>query len=530
MKKIFIMFPCLLLTAWLILFPAGSPASSSDEPKKIAILPFQIHADRDLAFLQEGILDMLASRLAWKDRVEVLEKGVVRAAVSGVEGPLDPDLAIQIGHVLEVDYVILGSLTVFGESVSMDAKILDVGSADILMTAFDQSRGMDMVIPTINQFAEDINAKITGKKTPQMFEAFPSQADRGESALIRSGPESHGGGALRAPSFVQRFKIEIRGLDVGDLTGDGKNEVVLIDKTTVLIYKWGERSLVPFQSLKGSWSPNYVYVSVADLDGNGRSEIYVSNLSSAGADSLVLEWDGAQFKDLMGRQPWLLRVVDLPFRGKTLLGQKRSSEGNYFGDVHTLERKGNSLVSTGALKLPRHANVFNFIQSDLEGKGAVYTVMLDPYEKLNMFNEGGERIWRADEYYGGSLCYMEWMDPRRNDMTDTARRVFLPSPLLFFDINGDGKREVVVCQNQAKDARIFDDFRWFGSGRVLFMAWDGIGLSTEYTSQKLSGTVVGYQIADLNGDGRMNMIVASVTNESYFVGRPQSRVVIYDLD
>ena len=31
--------------------------------------PFEINAEKDLTFLQEGILDMLGSRLAWRDRV-----------------------------------------------------------------------------------------------------------------------------------------------------------------------------------------------------------------------------------------------------------------------------------------------------------------------------------------------------------------------------------------------------------------------------------------------------------------------------
>jgi len=210
----------------------------------------------------------------------------------------------MIGKALGADYVILGSLTVFGDSVSIDAKILDVAKSDELVTAFDQSKGMDGVIPTVNQFAEDINAKIMGKEIYRPGRVYEREEKEG-GALIAVGEKA--GGSGQKPSFVQRFKLEIRGLDVGDLDGDGKNEVVIIDRDTVYVYKWRKNRLFQFKAIKETWASNYIYVSVADLDGNGRAEIYVSNLSTT-VSSLILEWDGGKFKEIS-------RGRDLAFPG-----------------------------------------------------------------------------------------------------------------------------------------------------------------------------------------------------------------------
>lgn len=60
----------LLVSFILVLFTA-SP-SFSEEPKKLAIIPFTMNSDRDLNFLREGIMDMLSSRLAWKGRLDVI--------------------------------------------------------------------------------------------------------------------------------------------------------------------------------------------------------------------------------------------------------------------------------------------------------------------------------------------------------------------------------------------------------------------------------------------------------------------------
>ncbi|MCG6880876.1 MAG: FG-GAP-like repeat-containing protein [Deltaproteobacteria bacterium] len=475
-------------------------------------------------------MDMLSSRLAWKDKLKIIEKGVVKKELATVSGPMNEAKALEIGKKLEADFVIFGSLTVFGESVSLDAKILDVKKSEVLITAYDQSKGMDGVIPTVNQFAENINAKIMGKDLPYQ-EAKPresAQQPGGPGALVNAGKDASG--SYSKPSLVQRFKLEVRGLDVGDLDGDGKNEIVLIDKTSVYVYKWEKKGPYLFKVVEGSWSPNYIYITVADLDGNGKSEVYVCNLTATDAGSLVLEWNGSEFKEIMHGQTWLIRATDLPGKGKVLLGQRRDPEGNYLGGVHILKRQGNDLASVGTLNLPRHSTVFNFVQSDLSGNGSVSTVLLGPYEHLQVYNATGERLWKSDDYFGGSLVYMEYSDPNFNRQAHTAKRLFIPSPIFITDVNGDGKNELMVCQNHSKTGRIFDDFRWFGSGRVHFMDWDEAGLVSRFTSQKLSGTVVGYQVADVDGDGLKELVVANVTSESYFVGLPKSRLVVYDLE
>ena len=514
-----------ILTVLFILILVGVPSHADESPKKIAIFPFTMNADRDLNFLRAGIVDMLSSRLAWKGKVEVIEEEAVKKEGASIPGPLNKKKALMIGKALGADYVILGSLTVFGDSVSIDATILDVAKSDEVVTAFDQSKGMDGVIPTVNQFAEDINAIIMGKELSRPGRVYAREEKEG-GALLAVGERASP--SAQKPSFVQRFKLEIRGLDVGDLDGDGKNEVVIIDRNTVYVYKWRKKRLFQFKAIEKTWASNYIYVSVADLDGNGRAEIYVSNLSAT-VSSLVLEWDGGKFKEIAGRESWLFRVVDLPGQGKTLVGQKREVDGTYRGHVQILTRKGDDFVSTGPLNLSRYGNVFNFVKNDLTGKGTVYTTMLGPYEHLLVYDQKGERLWKSDDYFGGALTFMVDKTTEINRMVDTGVRIFIPSPIFLYDINGDGKQEIVVCKNESKVARIFGDLRWFGSGRVLFMDWDGVALTSQWTSRKLSGTVVGYQVADLDSNGLKELVIASVTSESYFVGLPKSTLVVYDL-
>jgi hypothetical protein len=496
-----------------------SPISFAKGPKKVAIVPFAMHADRDLTFLQEGIMDMLASRLAWKGEVQILEKGQVKKQVAQSEGPMDRARALDVGRALKADYVIFGSLTVFGESVSLDARILDVPGAEELMTAFKQTKGMDEVIPTVNQFAMDINEKIMGRSIAPAVAvaAAVPETPKGPGGLAAMGEDFKGEGL----GTVQRFKVQIVSLDAGDVDGDGKNELVFVDKTKVYIYKWKEKAFALFKTIGGGWSAEYINVSVADLDRNGKAEIYVSSMASNSVSSLVLEWDGNAFREIVKGQTWLLRVIDMPGQGKTLVGQKRYVGGRFTGEVQFLKREGNGLVPAGPVDLPRHANVFNFAIADLEGNGMKNTVLLDSSDYLRLYDPGKEEVWRSDEYYGGSLTFIE---------TDIEKNYyFISAPIYITDVDEDGKQEVMICKNRSASGRITARFRYYTSGALHFLTGDQAGLSLKWTTKKASGPIVGYRVADLDHDGLQELVIASVTKEAKMLIKPQSQIVVYDL-
>ena len=517
--KIRLLAGLLLSSAALFLAVSHSAAKT---PKRVAILPFTMNADRDLGFLQEGIIDMLASRLAWKGEVEVLEKVLVKKKASQVKGALNREKAFMIGKDLQADYVIFGSLTVFGESVSIDAKILDVAKAEELITAFSQTKGMDEVIPTVNRFAADVNEKIMGRViSPTVTAAAGApEGPKGPSGLVPAGESFQGKGA----GHVQRFKTEIISMDVGDVDGDGKNELVFINRDTVLVYKWTKETFALFRSIKGGWGAHYVYVSLADLNKNGAAEIYVSSLGQSDVDSVVLEWQGGNFKTIAKGQPWFYRVVDIPGKGRTLVGQGRKTGGFYHGDVFFLKWEGSRLVSTDALALPKRGNVFNFLFADFGGGGKGSTVLLDESDYLKLFVRGGEEVWRSDGYFGGTVTHMA------TDDTTSELWKFFPSPIYLTDVDEDGEPEVMVCRNRAKTGgRFFDRVRNFSSGALHFMTWDKVGLSTKWTSQKQPGPIVGYRVADVDHDGLMELVIASVTREDHVMGKPRSQIVMYDL-
>jgi TolB-like protein len=108
-------------------------------PKRIALLPFTINADKDLSFLKGGIFEMLTSRLSKSGQVEVLSKAPVEAAIYSIvkSKAINETSARRIGTRLDADFVLFGSLTILGNNVSIDAKMVDVSDHKQTMIFFD---------------------------------------------------------------------------------------------------------------------------------------------------------------------------------------------------------------------------------------------------------------------------------------------------------------------------------------------------------------------------------------------------------
>lgn len=151
---------------------------AADRPLKILVLPFKINAAQDLTYVQEGILDMIGSRLTWEGRIVILERIVARQAFEQVQGRINDQTARELGLKTGANYVLYGSLTVVGQSISLDAKIISQLEKKPGLAVHAQSENFDGIIPKVNAFVEDINDKIfertaqpvyTAKKEPPRF-------------------------------------------------------------------------------------------------------------------------------------------------------------------------------------------------------------------------------------------------------------------------------------------------------------------------------------------------------------------------
>jgi len=136
------------------------PAAAAGQSVRVAVMPFQIFAAEDYASLQKGIMDMLTARLTLPGQVTVIDPLTTAMAAEQSRNLTGDSLAKSVGAELKADYILSGSMTVFGKSVSIDAKMISVTGAERPMTFFKQAQGLGQVIPQIDSLARDIENQV----------------------------------------------------------------------------------------------------------------------------------------------------------------------------------------------------------------------------------------------------------------------------------------------------------------------------------------------------------------------------------
>ena len=85
-------------------------SSAAEAPKRIALLPFKINAEKDLSFLRDGIYDMLTSRLTVPGKVQVISRSDAENIFETITGSVDEATAREIGTKTGLKYVYTGNV------------------------------------------------------------------------------------------------------------------------------------------------------------------------------------------------------------------------------------------------------------------------------------------------------------------------------------------------------------------------------------------------------------------------------------
>lgn len=533
----------LILLIFLSLAVSGSVEAKGE--KTVAVLPFAIHSSENIDYVRQGIWDMLSSRITIADKIEVISKDVVLQSMKEKEGK---ELTLAdiygIGKKMNVDYIVYGSITKIGNSISIDGKLIDIAAYKSTVSIFTQSQGMDEVIQKINDFARNIDNHILGMvpatfaSTPESPQAaLPQQQapqDSRESDIIAGMKKSKKGTftSLINPDFInasrpldrkgfwmsQRFSTEMRGMDIGDVTGDGLNKVVFIDINNVYIYQKKDNNFVLIQKIPGETSANYIAVDVADINGNGIKEIFVTSLDRNILRTFVLEYKNGKFFKIASKLPWFLRVIENS-SGILLLGQRRGFDKPFDSSIYEIVWEDGQYKEGRKMKIPLGLSVYGLTIENV-GSGADKILALDDYDYLNIYEQtdkplsrlqtftaNDERIWKSDEPFGGSNTAIETFDVYQ-DSDD--KYTFINTRILSFNTSKDGKKEFIVVKNISSAARIFKNMKLFTSSEVYDLEWDGLGLVENWKTRKISGYVADYQFKDIDNDGQKEIVLALV--------------------
>jgi TolB-like protein len=533
------------------------------EKKKVAVLPFAIHSAENIDYVKQGVRDMLSSRISVSDGIEVIGKDAVAEAMKE-KGAKDLTLAdvYDLGKKMNVDFVVWGSITKIGNSLSIDGKLVDIVTYKSDVSIFTQSQSLDDVIPKINDFAQRIDQHILGTvpptfSSPAVSSQLPVQQQPSPPSRekdIASGIRSSKKGTFTSiinPEFINaarpldrkgfwmspKIPTDFKGMDIGDVNGDGLNEIVLIDNNTVMIYQLKGKDWKFIHKIPGKSSDSYLAVDVADINQNGIKEIIVTNLAGDTLESFALEFKEGNYVVIASKLPWFLRVVEME-SGTRLLGQYRGMDKPFDTPIHEIVWENDHYRQGMRMKIPVGLSVYGLtftslgmggnekiIALDSDDHIAIYEQTEKPLMKIQTFGGSNELLWKSDEVYGGSNTYIE----NKHTVAEPYEiKTFINLRLLTYDINKDGKKEIIAVKNISSVGNIFKNVKAFTSSEVYDLDWDGLGLTENWKTRKINGYVADYQFKDVDNDGQNEIVLALILSTGASISE-KSVIVAYKL-
>ncbi len=552
------------LLVFLFIGTAGSlqaPANAAAPAGvAIALLPFKVNAARDMGYLRNGIRDMLATRLSANVGARIISNDLVTASLgrSHISDPgVAPAAALkELGRALGADYLVAGSLTALGSSMSLDARIIPMAGDSAPQTFYATAPTENDVLPAINHMAWDISEKVFGKARPGPAVTAgptPGAAPAELSSFRTAHPDrafmypsasaaGTGSGIIRPVgissragfSKSQNVAIRIKAMDVGDVDGDSVADIVMADEDQVYIYHRINNKLKEIGRVAIESNKYLIHgVSVADLNNNGRAEIYVSAADEKKPRSFGLEWNGQKFDHIFTRAPWYLRTLLLDDGRTILIGQQADQTSALSPGIYELQT-GAKLQIVRKLRLPGTINLFDFALADLDQDGRAEIITIDQKDRLRVLEPGGRTLWKSDEYFGGTTRYIG-EDREDNDTRPggSNERIYLPSRIIVRDMNQDGRVDVIVNRNPETATRAFRNLKDYPSGTIYCLTWNGMGLSELWRTRKISGYIADYQLlADPDSPDRYELFIGAGIGGNWldYLASGRSTILFYQLD
>ncbi|MGL4208166.1 MAG: FG-GAP repeat domain-containing protein, partial [Candidatus Adiutrix sp.] len=322
------------------------------------------------------------------------------------------------------------------------------------------------------------------------------------------------------------------GVAVQDIDNDGRNEIVYATDKIVYVGRISSSKLVQLASFNVERTERIISIDALDLTNNGQMEIIVSiqNDRSAAA-SVILNFDGSSLTPAhSSRLGWYLRVVG-PQGARFLAGQRSATTARefYSGRVMRMNFNGSALRADGAVPLPRFVNLYNFTMGNLGSSRTQMTAAIRfPSEHIFLYEGGRDRAWESREEYGGTMIHLTPFLPSGD--TQGAGREFIPARMIIFDIDGDGQNELIVAKNDRGGAAFMSNLRSFTSGAVQAFKYANMSLTPFFRTRTLPGPAVDIQVADLNNNGRLDLVAAVVVEQgSGMLRQGRSVIVAYEI-
>lgn len=455
---------------------------------------FPCHAATVKAYINRFTVSVGENREELKGSMQVLLMSRLNSEeIQATDRPADADILIDPSYIA------------FGTVFSLDA-LIKTASGQFVDRVFVQGDTQNELIPSVVEMAKRLRYSIL-KWHPELASKarseipLPVAAVKAPLVPVRKELRKESKAPLtpktekvpEKPWVSQRLPERYSFIAFGPDRGGGGVEVFAATERSLSLYLKGE-SLQFISEIQFEVDEKVVGVDVADLDGNGRPEVYVSILKLGLPASQVFETENRTLRKIKDNIPYLLRGMVLDGREKRIYAQRLDANADFIGDIYQLVKGGDEYSVKNPVQLPLFGNLYNSGRF-ADAKGKPLFVVAHPDGYLLVYSKDKKQLWKSREKFGGSeiaLCKAERIDPAAQASRPCSN--YLPQRI---QVTAAG--EVIVSRNTG--VYFENERRGFSRSSLVKLFWDGASLQEKWRSAQSQG-----YLADFSHDNKTGRV------------------------
>lgn len=525
----------LALMACLMLLAGLQATAVQAAQKSFVLLPFTVNAPQSYGYLSKALPSSLLSKLN--------RPGVAQGRVGSAKATSAAQAKKALGG---ADYAIWGEVSVVGNDCTVTLHSVDKAGKEWSKTG---SGPVSSLNSTAQQLAGALASEVmgmggaaggraaTGGRSSDIIVNETGQNQAYLNPQFRyQGAGTGDGSRLRS----QRIAEAMVDMAVADFNGDGQNEIAVLTDHKLMMFKWGrDGKLNPLQEITINRTNTNFSMRAMDLNRDGAQDLVIATYDENDNRpySYFYSFKGNRLKECSKRIPYFVSVMKLPPTfAPALVGQGWDSVNLFARGVYALQKSGDTYTLGQRINLPEGANVFNcaWIPAG-RGNKSDQLIMLTPEERIKVFQGNGNTLIHTTmERFSGSAAGMDHYKSMPGLGVDRnyqlPSRYYAPMRLIVADIGNTGENCLIINKPISTASQFFDRYRYFPQGEIHALFWDGVGLALKWKTRRIRGSVAQTDLADVNNDGILDLVVGLNSSPSLGVGGRQCIITAYPLD
>ena len=511
------------------------PAVAAGYPRRVAIAPFVSLAKEDIGSTVAVLPRLLASRLM---------------ALAGADVLLIPPGGKAPGEAAkEAKYPLLiqGTVAKLGKGYSIDTTVTDLATGASAGAFFAAAATEDDIIPQLGVLSGEIAEKLFGVQgairavspppPPAALVAPPAGASPvtalpsagAAAAVLAATPatppqppapvaatvaEGWIPSSLKKVGQSDKIADEIHGIVAGDVDAEGNGEVVTFARNAIYVYRVKGNEILPYTRVTRSISHQILNVEAADLDGDGKKDLVVTDREGDRFVSFVMLRKGDGFVEVPGASPYFLVDVRDAAGKAALAGQRQGLGADAFqGKFYRMKWDGKAfseekVIPIDTAILPTSTGgVVSLTAGRFEAEER--WMYVDVEEKFRVLDAGGKSLYKSKERYGPASDAFAYGEPDRM----TAARPVMPlrQPPR---VTPGAKGAPFVLIPEVKKGVLDSMAGSFDSTRIVILEWSGGGFTERASAPKSDFFVSGVDTLAPGGLRKGGKVVASVIEQA----------------